>query len=66
MNQIEAGRQKGKYFEGILRVNQTNRRRAFVSVNEFDIDVMLDGLFAQNCALDGDRVLIELFPIIRW
>lgn len=49
-----------------MRVNQTNRRRAFVSVNEFDIDVMLDGLFAQNCALDGDRVLIELFPIMRW
>jgi hypothetical protein len=45
-NQIEAGKAKGTYFEGIMRVNQSNRRRAFVSVNEFDIDVMLDGLFA--------------------
>ena len=37
-----------------------------MTVNGFDVDVMLDGLFAQNCSLDGDRVLIEMLPVMRW
>jgi hypothetical protein len=35
-------------------------------VNELATDVMIDGLHAQNCALDGDTVLIEMIPAVKW
>ena len=49
-----------------MRVNANNRRRAFVTVDELIKDVMLDGLPSQNCALDGDTVIIQMLPASRW
>lgn len=57
---IKEGIEKGYYYEGVIRVNQNNRRRAFVNVNGINVDVMIDSLTAQNRALDGDTVIIEL------
>lgn len=31
--------------EGVLRINQNNRKRAFVSVDGLNVDVMIDGIF---------------------
>jgi len=64
--QIKKGLESGTLFQGILRVNQMNRKRAFVSVDDIKIDVMLEGLNSQNRALDGDTVVIELFEPYRW
>lgn len=47
-DEIEIGLANGKYFKGIMRVNQGNRRRAFVTVDDLKIDVYIDGIFAQN------------------
>jgi DIS3-like exonuclease 2 len=41
---IEMGIEKGYYFEGVIRINQNNRKRAFVNVNGMKMDVMIDGL----------------------
>ena len=63
---IKDGIEKGYLFEGMIRVNPNNRRRAFVNINGLMTDVMIDGLFLQNRALDGDTVLIELLPPVKW
>lgn len=44
--QIKEGLDKGILFEGVFRVNQNNRKRAFVSVNDFVVDVMIDDLMS--------------------
>jgi DIS3-like exonuclease 2 len=50
----------------LLRVNPNNRNRAFVTIEGVPIDVMIDGLGAQNRALDGDTVVISLVEPARW
>lgn len=54
------GLTEGTLFEGVLRVNQNNRKRAFVTVKDIHVDLMIDGLKEQNRAFDGDTVVIEL------
>lgn len=56
----------GTLFEGILRVSQNNRRRAFVTINDINVDVMVDGLQQQNRAFDGDTIIIELLEPSKW
>ena len=38
------GLEEGILFEGVLRVNQNNRKRAFVSAKDINVDLMIDGL----------------------
>lgn len=47
-------------------MNQNNRRRAFVTVNDINVDVMVDSLIHQNRALDGDTVIVELLEPFKW
>ena len=47
-------------------MNPNNRKRAYVTIEDINIDVMIDGLYLQNCALNGDRVLIEMLPVTKW
>lgn len=63
---MRKGLENGTLFEGVLRVSQTNRKRAFVTVAGVAVDVMIDGLYSQNRALDGDTVVIELLEPYRW
>lgn len=65
-DELEAGLNKGKYFKGIIRVNQYNQKRAFVTVDDLKVDVLIDGIFAQNQANDGDTVVIEMKPPFDW
>lgn len=30
-------------FEGTFRVNQNNRKRAFITVGDINVDIMIDG-----------------------
>lgn len=41
--EIETGLKAGYLFEGIMRVNPNNRKRAFVTVADLKVDVMVDG-----------------------
>ena len=63
---IKKGIDEGVLFEGFMRINPNNRNRAFVSVEGVNIDVMIDGLGAQNRALDGDTVIVQLLNPARW
>ena len=47
-------------------MNQNNRRRAYVTVDSINVDLMIDGLIQQNRALDGDTVIIELYEPVKW
>lgn len=63
---IKEGLEQGKYFEGRFHVSDENRLTAFVTVDNLKTKVMIDGLACQNGALDGDSVLIELYPLAKW
>ena len=63
---LEEGFTKGKFFKGVLRVSETDRRVAFVHVAELKTEVAIDNLYSQNYGLDGDTVAIEIYPPTRW
>jgi len=47
-------------------MNPKFRHRAYVSVQELNVDVLVEGYKLMNRALDGDTVLIELLPVHQW
>lgn len=63
---IEQGLSSGKYFKGVIRMNPRFRYRAYVSIAELDVDVLIDSYKLINRALDGDTVLIEMLPVQQW
>lgn len=62
---IEEKLKKGLLWKGQLRTPRF-RHRAFVSINELDIDVLVEGQKLMNRAFDGDSVIIELLPVHSW
>jgi len=58
--QITKGLEGGDYFKGIIRINPKFRHRAYVSVEGFPNDVLIDGDDNINRAMDGDEVVISL------
>ena len=54
------------FFRGIVKTNPRFRQRAFVSVPELNVDVMIKGFRLMNRAMDGDTVFIELDPVQLW
>lgn len=63
---IKDGLDSGKYFEGKLHVDNDNRLTAFVTIESLKAKVLINSLICQNGALDGDSVLIELYPLAKW
>ena len=57
---IEDGILKGKFFKGVLRVVADNRNHATIMVAELRTEIFIDDVYAQNYALDGDTVVIEV------
>jgi hypothetical protein len=53
-------------FQGVIRINQNNRRRAYVTVQGICVDVMVEGMMQQNRCLDGDTVAISLVDPAKW
>ena len=47
-------------------MNPKFRHRAYVSITELNIDVLVESYRLMNRALDGDTVLIELLPVHSW
>jgi hypothetical protein len=48
------------YFKGVIRINPKFRHRAYVSVEGFPNDVLIEGDDNINRAMDGDEVVISL------
>ena len=45
---------------------EKNERIAFVSVDGFIVDVLINDLDAQNRALDKDSIVLELYMPAKW
>jgi|LauGreDrversion4_2_1035121.scaffolds.fasta_scaffold1323157_1 hypothetical protein len=58
--QIAEGLESGDYFKGVIRINPKFRHRAYVSIEGFPNDVLIEGDENINRAMDGDEVIISL------
>ena len=47
-------------------MNPKFRYRAYVSIQELNIDILVEGYKLMNRAMDGDNVLIEMMPVHQW
>jgi hypothetical protein len=56
----------GVLWRGVVRTNPKFRHRAYVSIKELNIDVLIESYRLMNRAIDGDTVLIELLPVHLW
>lgn len=57
----------GRLFEGVVRTSARLRQvRAYVTVPELNMDVLIEGYKNMNRAMDGDKVLVELAPVCQW
>ncbi|KAL3693598.1 hypothetical protein R1sor_007249 [Riccia sorocarpa] len=59
---IEAGRA----FRGVLRVNPHYRGEGYVTLEGVPVDILIDGLSAQNRAMEGDVVAVQLNSSSVW
>jgi exoribonuclease R len=63
---IETNLQKGVFFRGVVKTNPRFRQRAFVSIPELNVDVLIKGFREMNRAMDGDTVIVELDSVQTW
>ncbi len=64
--------------KGLIRVNARNPTEAYVTplydntipesnnIPKLDKDIYLDGLISRNRAIEGDTVIVELYPQNKW
>lgn len=58
--------EKGDVFKALFRVNAHNRLEAYCKIEGVPTDVLISGIAAQNRAMDGDVVVIEVDPLSFW
>ncbi|KAJ3700493.1 hypothetical protein LUZ61_004198 [Rhynchospora tenuis] len=63
---VEDAIKKGSAFKAKFRVNAHNRVEAYCTVDGLQVDVLINGIVAQNRAIEGDTVAITLDPITIW
>ncbi|OAE33868.1 hypothetical protein AXG93_1921s1150 [Marchantia polymorpha subsp. ruderalis] len=56
----------GRAFRGVLRVNPHYRSEAYVTLEGVPLDILIDGLCAQNRGMEGDVVAVQLNPSSLW
>lgn len=54
---------EGKYYEGVIRINKRTRTDAYVTCDNLDSDIFINGQRDRNRALDGDTVVVELLDL---
>ncbi|CEP13420.1 hypothetical protein [Parasitella parasitica] len=54
---------KGILYKGVLRINKRNRSDAYVTCENLDADIFINGQHDRNRALDGDTVVVELLDL---
>ncbi|EPS64115.1 hypothetical protein M569_10665, partial [Genlisea aurea] len=57
---------KGELFKASFCVNAYNRFEAYGRIDGLQTDVLIDGLIAQNRAVEGDTVVIAVDPPSLW
>ncbi|EWM20249.1 hypothetical protein Naga_100363g1 [Nannochloropsis gaditana] len=65
----EEGWVGGRLFKGRLRLNPRNPKAAYVTPegnNPFQVDILIEGPKDRNRALEGDVVVVEVFPVHKW
>jgi hypothetical protein len=56
----------GELFCGTLRYNPKFRDRAYITIDNLNIDVLIDGQNAMNRAFDSDKVAVRLESTQYW
>jgi exoribonuclease R len=62
---FENGKLKPDYFQEVIRFT-TNRDNAFLTLPKMHQDVIISGMKNQNRSLEGDLVIIKLYPQSDW
>ncbi|GAN05030.1 RNB-domain-containing protein [Mucor ambiguus] len=55
--------EKGLLYKGVLRINKRSRSDAYVTCDNLDSDIFINGQHDRNRALDGDTVVVELLDL---
>ncbi|KAG0481919.1 hypothetical protein HPP92_010003 [Vanilla planifolia] len=63
---VEEAVDKGNAFKATFRVNAYNRLEAYCTIKGVPVDILINGLEAQNRAIEGDVVAIKLDPVAVW
>ncbi|XP_008802209.2 DIS3-like exonuclease 2 isoform X1 [Phoenix dactylifera] len=63
---VEQAIEKGNAFKATFRVNAHNRLEAYCTIDGVPVDVLINGVAAQNRAIEGDIVAIMLDPVTSW
>lgn len=64
---LKEGLEKGVFFKGSLRTNPLYVHRGFITLEGgIDVDFMVRGFNHLNRAIDGDTVIVQLFPPNQW
>ncbi len=63
---VKKGLEDGTLLQGLLRVNHKRPSLAYVSVEGFDKDILIDGMVDRNRAFDGDTVIIKIHDKSKW
>ncbi|KAL2497232.1 Inactive exonuclease DIS3L2 [Abeliophyllum distichum] len=58
--------ERGDAFKSLFRVNAHNRLEAYCKIDGVQTDVLINGLVAQNRAVEGDTVAIVIDPPSLW
>ncbi|KAJ0988407.1 hypothetical protein J5N97_006763 [Dioscorea zingiberensis] len=63
---VEDAIKRGQAFKATFRVNAHNRLEAYCTIDGLPIDVLINGVSAQNRAIEGDVVALVLDPVASW
>lgn len=63
---LTAGVKSGRYLQGHFNADQYNYLEGTVRVPGMNKNVLLVGRKAMNRSVDGDLVVVELFPKSEW
>ncbi|XP_020277206.1 DIS3-like exonuclease 2 isoform X2 [Asparagus officinalis] len=63
---VEEAIEKGNAFQATFRVNAHNPKEAYCTIDGVPVDVLINGVDAQNRAIEGDIVAIKLDPMAYW
>eukprot|EP01080_Neovahlkampfia_damariscottae_P000452 gene452-6863_t len=60
IEEMEAGIKNKTLFYGVLRVNKLKFREAYVTVSEYDADILINDFIHRNRAIHGDIVVLKI------
>nr|DAD39572.1 TPA_asm: hypothetical protein HUJ06_013895 [Nelumbo nucifera] len=58
--------ERGDLFKASFRVNAYNRIEAYCTIDGIPTDVLISGIAAQNRAVEGDVIAVQLDPFTCW